>query len=67
MIISEKPWSKLVDVKEVEEGVFQVTEVINLSHPECPIVRIDEPDEAIEAGKRVMNKYAKALDNLKDK
>jgi hypothetical protein len=44
MIISEKPYSKIIDITECDEYII-VKEIIDLNHPDCPIVVIDIEDK----------------------
>ena len=41
MIISEKLYSKTFMAKKIDDNTFEIVEMYDLSHPQCPIVVID--------------------------
>ena len=41
MLISEKPSVKRMITKKIDDNTFEIVDVYDLSHPECPIVIIN--------------------------
>ena len=48
MKISENPYLKRLITKKIDENTFEVIDVYDISHPECPIVIIDSKREVVD-------------------